>query len=379
MISDTANECLVAAWGATARREETRGSDRDLLIWAPNADRLALERMSKDIELAQLKVGTYVDILKYDRAKTLEEWAQSTASDFQAMLFAEPLSGDARLIETFLATQERLWANCTLRAREVWLLSCEVLQRPLILSASRLPYRPEKFEPGATRSFTALAELWTMITASRKPVSTQSKLKQIEIAQALRPGTLANRYQLAMAAREAVERGDSSTTFSKLWRTNAEVVVRAQAKLVATSLPWLQQHAGISPRWSNAHLEAIDGHQYIKQAAATPNFRLDDVADSMMRAFYTDSNDLHKLLDEAPVSWHTAFAATANTSASADSIDLLVRPRHEVDPHAYRNIWLWALRHPNISCSTLERFLRERGHRDMDYESARNAQLRCGA
>lgn len=372
-IAVDAPEYVVADWGGTGRGEETAGSDRDVIVWAPEAKASDWPGIVEDVARAEQPIGTYLDDLRYDGRRTLRSWALSTATDLQAVLFATRLRGPEHLRNAFVAAQDELWADQTVRATQVWLLSADVLQRPRIMADAGDVFRPEKFTPGATRTFSALSELWALFRGVRGPLPTRTGLTALEDLLRLRRGSLVDRYAEATAIRLEIERGRPAGSFSDDWLRCAIVARRAQAALMTLAGPWLQAHAGVPTEWAAMHFQALG----TALPAGFPEARdQEPTVSDMLRAFYGSSAEVGELIRSDPMRWHVWFAATGNPAASADVLDALVAPVDLVSAADHRNIWLWALRHPNVSLATADRFLAEPGHRPMDYDAAARSRAR---
>lgn len=369
---------VTGTWGATARQEQTSGSDLDVLCWSPEV--LTESDTTAAAEHLQSKWAvdaTYLDMLLFDGRKSLSSWARATATDLQAVLFASDLEGPPHLVQRFRETQDELWGDVTLRARELWMLVSETILHPHTMGMSRRVFRPEKYLVGGTRSFVTVAESHALLFGLRGRLTTLDGLRAVEAITDFPRGELVSGYQESMRIRAGIEQrgvtGDLTDSFVFL----GELVLDALRKLVNLKLPWLQEHAGISVPLLERHLKTLFNSTFAESQPAPASIHA--ATSAMIAAFSGTRAQIERSISDPSADWFVHYAATANPLTTGQQLDRLATPRAQSDVWTQRNLWLWSLRHPNVAAKTARRVLNEPGHRDMEYAAAQRALERIGA
>jgi hypothetical protein len=363
-VAATADPRLVlAAWGATARRETTRFSDLDLLCWNPHGARPP-EAIGHQ--------AAYLDLVCCDAGQAgLRTWALANSTDLSAVMFARVVGRGGPQHAQFADVVDSLWQDGPVRAR----LVLHVLSTAV--STARLygpdAYRPEKFALGATRCWTALAECGQLVTGAHGQTGTWRNLRVLAdsgIVPPYAPEGFLHAMELRRGCEEGAvrfeERAESYAVLGALFLASA-------AHLVREALPWLQQHARLAPgtvaRFGTDVLGAAD-----LAPPAPAGQRPGGETEAMMQVFLArDAATVHRLIVAPPhgASWWTRYSAVVNACTGAATLREVVDSVARAGTWwAGRNLILYAIRHPAADAGLLDHIRTFRRRlRPMDLEA----------
>jgi hypothetical protein len=322
---------VLAAWGATARRETTRLSDMDILCWNPQ--RVALPEMN-------VRQAAYLDLVhcETDRAG-LRAWALANSTDLNAVMFARVIRATGPSAAQFAEIVESLWCDDAVRARSVYHILAASINVARLHVQCR--YRPEKFALGASRC----------------------NLRRMARAR-LVPSSAPDAFLWSMRLRRQCE--DGVACFAELAQEYAalgEAFLACAADLITACLPWLQAHAPLTP----GTLARVGSDLFGASCWPVSDglARATGEAEAMMRVFMAhDDQQVRHELSTSPhgSSWWIRYAAVVAAATGAATLRSIVDAviRHS-DWWTDRNLILYAMRHPAADADLLDR-IREIRH-----------------
>jgi predicted nucleotidyltransferase len=349
-------------WGSLSRLEMTPSSDIDVVVAVPRPD---CANVSKPPLLEGLD-DLDVDVLSYAGSSFLQDWALENGTDFHGLYFAQNLGGETKAVHWFREQQHAVWGDARRRAREVW--SILLSQHAVAKFVDRRDKKWAKLSNGGTNSWVRLGQAVQLWHPDLLRLTAQEALVAISPELEIEPTEIRQSWGEALRHRVEAECSGFEAAISRRVEAN-RLWIQCRSSLLSKILPWLQASAPI-PRVLAASAVAWLGCQLDDTLA--PQGNICDSTKAMVHAFIeSKAVRLRELQHEYGSDWWVAHALAVNMSTPPDSLDAIVRPRNQVDPHVWRSVRLYAAKNPSTDVRTLAAMLGMAELRNQDHEAAR--------
>ena len=356
-------------WGSTGRGEMTAMSDWDVFCWSPHNNAFSLQPDAIKKRWRSSGVNGYIDLLICESENLISDFALTNATDLHAIYFLTNLRGDEEQVRLCLEAQRDLRYQRDIRIREIFhlLTTQHAFQALYCPSCARVA----KFCGGGTRSWTTLAQIAYFYRPTSEICNTEAGLKKISEAISYDPAILTKAFKDSSAARKLDEIG-CMVNREPLLRDLETIWTAAASKIIKFLLPWIQYNAGVSPGLLSEVLRLI----FPIESFSIPSPRyINSSIESMLKIFIMRNEDQLQTIDYTGINWWSSHAIVMNRYAPSKCLHTLAFPIWKINHHAWRNIRLYIIKHPNVARSTLSKLLDTPGLRSLDYEEIKRRLL----
>jgi hypothetical protein len=107
-----------------------------------------------------------------------------------------------------------------------------------------------------------------------------------------------------------------------------------------------------------------------------PSPRYIDVSiQNMLKIFSMRNEDQLQTIDYMGIDWWSIYAIVMNRYTLSKCLHTLAFPTWKINHHAWRNIRLYIVKHPNVARNTLSELLDTPGLRSLEYEEIKRRLL----
>jgi hypothetical protein len=348
-------------WGSTGRGEMTALSDWDIFCWSPYDKTFSLQRDAIKKRWRSFGANGYIDLLICESSNLIFEFALTNATDLHAVYFLTSLRGDEERVHLCLEAQRGLHRQKNIRIREIFHLLTTQYAFQILYCPSCA--RVAKFCGGGTRSWSTLAQMAYFYRPTSEICNTESGLKSVSEIINCNPTLLVKAFRDSWKLRE-LEETDRGIAFDVLLRRLENMWTGAAGKIISFLLPWIQYHAGVSPNL----LSEVLGLIFPCESFAIPSPRcIDPGIENMLRIFSMRSEGQLQAIDYIEFDWWSIHAIVMNKHTPSNCLHALAFPTWKINHHAWRNIRLYVIKHPNVARSTLLKLLDTPGLRSLEY------------